>query len=234
MAIPEKTPSESLRETAEERAMRENAEERARVAINALTKLQKLFELEAAGWASTLNGHPVSRKLKAFADRCAQALNGDITDGYGKRDATDVVFEIQTDLNREATVWEKDYFPVSDLYNGLAKECSKEWHRAIAIAREKSGEQPDNPIPQKGGYFGRPPTTKKSELFEVVESLVNVHVKKTGFPPTKLNIWDSLKDKYWNSYDTKTKAILDLSGNKGLERTGLYRNLRQWKYKSAV
>jgi hypothetical protein len=225
MAIPEKTPYE-LR--------RENAEVRERVAINALTKLQKLFELEAAGWASTPIGHPVSRKLKAFADRCAQALKGDITGWHDGEtdDATNEVFKIQTDLNREATVWEKDYFPVSDLYNGLAKECSKEWHRAID--REKSGEQSDNPIHQEGGYFGKPPTEKIHELFEVVVSLVNEHVKEKGRSPTRNQIWNSLMDRYSDSYDPETQAILDLSGGKGLNRAGLNKNLGAWKYKSAV
>jgi hypothetical protein len=231
MAIPEKTPSESLRENDEARLARiakKNAKARERIAIDALTKLKQLFERDAAGCESIPNGYLVSRKLIDFADRCAQALNGDITDGHGKRDATDVVFEIQTDLNREATGWEKDYFPVSDLYNGLAKECSKEWHRAIA--REKRGEQSDNSIPPTVSHFGNPPT-RKSELFEVVEALVNKHFKKAGALPTKQNIWDSLKDKCPDNYDTKTKVILDLGRSKdGLDRPSLYKNLRQWKY----
>jgi hypothetical protein len=233
MAIPEKTPSESLRENDEARLAqiaKKNAEELARVAINALTKLQKLFELEAAGWASTPNGYPVSRKLKAFADRCAQTLNGDITGGYGKRDATDVVFEIQADLNREATVWEKDYFPVSDLYNGLAKECSKEWHHAIARER---GEQSDNSTPQKVSHFGKPPTIKPPELFKVVEVLVNEHFKKTESLPARQKIFDSLKLKY--SYDKKNKVIPDLGKSKdGLDLDCLRRNLKKWEYKGNV
>jgi hypothetical protein len=230
MAIPEKTPSESLRENDEARLARiakKNAKARERIAIDALTKLKQLFERDAAGCESIPNGYLVSRKLIDFADRCAQALNGDITDGHCKRDATDVVFEIQTDLNREATGWEKDYFPVSDLYNGLAKECSKEWHRAIA--REKSGEQSDNSIPPTVSHFDNPPK-RKHDLWLAVEPLVNRHFEENEVLPTVQELWDRLVGKNKASYSIQGNSISGFTRGR-LRPPLLRKRLGEWGYK---
>jgi hypothetical protein len=229
MDIPEKTPYESRRESAEERA---------RIAINVLTKLQKLFEQEAAGWESSPNGHPVSRKLKAYADRCAQELNNPIAGGLGgkasTRDTTKVVFGIKADLNREAAGWESvpSAFPVVQLYKELADNCDKEWYDAIARVR---GEQSDDPIPQEDGFFGNPPNKRRTELFDQVEKLVDEHFKKTGLLPTRPELWDRLVDKYKINYSLKTKAISNLSRSEdGLKRAGLRKNLKCWEYKGVV
>jgi hypothetical protein len=231
MDIAEKTPSES---------QRENAAERARIANDVLTRLKKLFELEAAGWSreSTPNSHSVSRNLKTFADRCAQALNDAIAVGLGgeasKRDATAVVFGIKTDLNREATGWESvaSGYPVVQLYKGLADNCDKEWYDAIARER---GEKSENPIPHEDDFFGNPPEQRHSGLFEEVKALVNGHFKETGSLPDLKELWDSLVSKYEPSYNSETKAIKDLSRTPGgLKRTGLRKLLKAWKYKPVV
>jgi hypothetical protein len=227
MDIAEKTPYESRRE---------NAEARARIVINVLNRLKQQFELEAAGWASTPNGHPVSRNLKAFADRCAQALNDPIADGLGgeasRRDTTNVVFGIKADLNREATGWESvlSAYPVVQLYKELADNCDKEWYDAIA---RESGEQSDNPTPQKG-FFGKPPQ-RRHELFVEVEALVKIHLQKTRDLPSGHELWKSLVEKNLISYNSETNAIKDLSRSKGgLKQTVLRKNLKYWEYKGVV
>jgi hypothetical protein len=223
MDIPEKTPYESRRESAEERA---------RIAINVLTKLQKLFEQEAAGWASTPNGHPVSRKLKAFADRCAQALNNPIAGGLGgeasSRDTTKVVFGIKADLNREATGWESvtSGYPVVQLYKELADNCDKEWYHAIARVR---GEQSDDPIPQEDGFFDNPPK-RKHDLWFAVEPLVNRHFEENEVLPTVQELWDRLVDKNKASYSIQGKSVSGIT--RGLLRPALLRKrLGEWGYK---
>jgi hypothetical protein len=227
MNIAEKTPYESRRE---------NAKARARIAINVLTKLQKLFEEEAAGWASSPNGHPVSRKLKAFADRCAQALNNPIADGLGgeasTRDTTKVVFGIKADLNREATGWESvlSAYPVVQLYKELADNCDKEWYDAIARAR---GEQSDDPIPQEDGFFGNPPQ-RRHELFVEVEALVKIHLQENRGLPSGHELWKSLVENNPISYNSETHAIEDRSRSKGgLKQTVLRKNLKYWEYKGS-